>query len=266
MNRYNLYVDGSWLFKLCDADKILSRRTEEREKPFPLDFLKLTRYVEKQIASAFGSAEVRPVTRYIYTSIFNLDGAHAIDQKLRRNVETRGSFVKSAEEAGFSSEGIIRVPFKPWMGAKLKAGLYREKLVDTSLVARLVEQAISDHGDDLVHVVLAGDVDMLAGIRIVVPDYSQKVVLVTTHPEAFAKDEQASSFDLAMFSFAHGPFFLEKAVEDIIKGRHVYSCSNPDCHRVFSRTEPLPKQTNPFCLGCAKKRGRGRRLAGSTAL
>jgi hypothetical protein len=52
-------------------------------------------------------------------------------------------------------------------------------MVHTSLVARLIEQAIAD--PQRFHVLITGDLDMIPAIRTIVADYTETVVLVTTH-------------------------------------------------------------------------------------
>lgn len=125
-------------------------------------------------------------------------------------------------------------------------------MVDTSVVARLVEQAVGDH--ERLHVVVSGDLDMLPAVKTVVPDYTDKVVLASTHPDQYVRGEAQSAFRLAQFPFRYEPIYLERMVDRIVGGDYIYRCSNPRCNRLFVRQRPIPRGANPLCKPCSEAR------------
>jgi hypothetical protein len=91
-------------------------------------------------------------------------------------------------------------------------------------------------------------------VKLVVPDYSEKVLLFTTHPIQFEVEMQQSSFELSQFSFHKGPFYIEDYIAEVIEGENVYRCANHNCGRVFVRSKPVPKKQPPFCANCYAQR------------
>lgn len=85
---------------------------------------------------------------YFYTAIFQIpaepDPEWGEIEDIRRRTEARRRFADDAVAMGFSEEGIFNVPLRGWIVERLRQGKYQEKMVDTSLVTRLVEQAIAD--------------------------------------------------------------------------------------------------------------------------
>lgn len=122
--------------------------------------------------------------------------------------------------AGFEREGIFEVPLRLWIIERLREHRYQEKMVDTSLVARVVEQAVAE--PERLHLVVSGDLDMLPAIRTVVPDYTEKVVLACTHPDQYVRGEAQSAFRLAQFGFRYDAIYLERLIERILEGEHIY--------------------------------------------
>jgi hypothetical protein len=251
---FNIYVDGSWLFKQCGANGIFANRMEFPDTPFRLDFARLVNVLVAQLGQrAVGSGSGPDAAAlYFYTAIFRIpdepDPEWGDIEYIRRNSEARRRFADSAVAAGFSDEGIFDVPLRGWLVERLRDRRYQEKMVDTSVVARLVEQAITD--PLRLDVLISGDLDMLPAIRTVVPDYTETVVLATTHPDQYAPGEGQSSFRLNQFPFQYAPIYLERHVEDFVSGTHVYQCSNARCNRIFVRTRAIPKRSNPLCKPC----------------
>lgn len=255
--KFNVYVDGTWLFKQCDGYGILAARTETPDSPTRIDFNKLLTVLRHRASEFVPGEQIEQGNLFFCTSIFSVgtdvegEDPDAL-ARLQNNVFAREQFAGSAVEAGFPSDGILRVPLRRWTLRRLREGRYHEKQVDTWVVAQLVEQAI--HNPDFLHFVVSGDIDMMPGVRKVVPDITEKVVMVATHPLQFNPDEQQTSFAIESFGFRYGPIHLEDELEHIIAGEHVYRCRNHDCNRIFTRLNAIPRASNPFCRGCLERR------------
>jgi hypothetical protein len=251
---FNVYIDGSWLFSQCAPDRIFANRMEFPESRFRLDFFRLLNLLADDLSRGVADAGVSqdPVafgSLYFYTAIFDIppepDPEWGDIDGIRRGSEARRRFADEAIAAGFSSEGVFTVPLRGYVVRRLREGRYQEKMVDTSLVARLVEQAISD--PERLHVLISGDLDMLPAIRTVVPSYTETVVLATTHPDQYHRGEAQSSFRLNQFDFRFDPIYLDQALERLVQGEHVYRCSNRRCNAIFTRAIPIPARSNPVC-------------------
>lgn len=121
-------------------------------------------------------------------------------------------------------------------------------MVDTSLVGRLVEQAIAD--PDRLHVLISGDLDMLPAIRTVVPDYTETVVLATTHPDQYIRGRPSLHSVSISSTFAFEPIYLDQSVDQFVSGDHVYRCSNPRCNSISRDLALFPVAANPVCKPC----------------
>jgi hypothetical protein len=69
--KLNVFIDGSWLFKICNPEGVLASKTESFTKSFQLSFEKLGQALLKHIQ------EVEPKCdqineQYLSTSIFEL--------------------------------------------------------------------------------------------------------------------------------------------------------------------------------------------------
>ncbi|MBO1057072.1 MAG: hypothetical protein HEQ27_11345 [Dolichospermum sp. JUN01] len=128
-------------------------------------------------------------------------------------------------------------------------------MVDTSLVARLVEHTLIGPTETDIQVVIAGDLDILPGIKTIIPDYTKKLILVTITPEQYDESTQASSFELSNFKFDHDPILLEREVVHIMQGNYVASCNNPECKRVFSSHVKITMNSS-LCPKCKQERSR----------
>jgi hypothetical protein len=254
---FNVYIDGTWLFNQCAPGRIFANRMEFPENRFRLDFSHLLELIADELGERLAAAGVSQTTPergalYFYTAIFNVPAETDPDwgntDDIRRGSEARRRFADDAVDAGFSDEGIFDVPLRAWIVERLRERRYQEKMVDTSLVARLVEQAIAD--PDRLHVLISGDLDMLPAIGTVVPRYTETVVLATTHPDQYVRGEAQSSFRLNQFAFRYDPIYLEQGLERLVAGEYVYRCSNPRCNRVFTRPRPIPARSNPICKPC----------------
>jgi hypothetical protein len=267
---FNVYIDGTWLFTQCGAGLIFANRMEFPENRFRLDFSRLLELLAEGLGHRLEAAGVdhkppTPGSLYFYTAIFEIpaepDPEWGDIDDIRPRSEARRRFADDAVAAGFSEEGIFTVPLRGWIVQRLRERRYQEKMVDTSLVARLVEQAIVY--PQRLHVLITGDLDMLPAIRTVVPDYTETVVLATTHPDQYIRAEAQSSFRLNQFEFRHDPVYLEQRVEQLLSGEHIYRCSNPRCNRIFVRPRPIPGGSNPVCKPCNDARLEARARLGA---
>lgn len=258
---FNVYVDGTWLFSKCGPGHIFANRMEFPENRFRLDFDRLLNLLGGELRARGAAEEGEPIERgslYFYTAIFDVpddpDPEWGDVEPIRRRSEARRHFADDAIRAGFSDEDIFSVPLRAWIIDRLREGRYQEKVVDTLLVGRLVEQAIAD--PERLHVLISGDLDMLPAIRTVVPDYTEKVVLATTHPDQYVRGEAQSSFRLNQFDFRFDPVYLDQSIDRLVAGDFIYRCSNARCNRVFVRPRPIPQGRNPVCKPCNDARTR----------
>ena len=90
---------------------------------------------------------------------------------------------------------------------KLEKGSYREKQVDSTVVALLVKSAIT-HPQDY-HALVTGDADMIPAITTAFPEYTKNILVVSTHPDELDPKHRQSSFSYLDFSFDLPPFFLQ---------------------------------------------------------
>ena len=202
--KFNVFVDGSWLFKICGANKALSQRTYQKDRNFNLDFNKLIKLIQDKLIKSFEIFSIEKGDFYLFSAIFdyeenqirkwhtennehlkNIKDIDAFIEKFKRNVNARETFIKSSENAGFDISGVHNVTLKPWMCKALNEFRYQEKMADTSMVARLVEHTLIGLTETDIQVVVAGDLDILPGIKTIIPDYTKKLILVTITPEQY---------------------------------------------------------------------------------
>jgi hypothetical protein len=223
---------------------------------FRIDFTRLLGAMGKALSEAFDGEAIVPGNLYFYTAIFSIpdtpDPEWGDISFIANSTFARRKFSDSAVQAGFDPGGIFDVPLRAWVVEKLRDRRYQEKMVDTSVVARLVEQAICD--PERLHVLITGDTDMLPAISTVVPKYTETVILASTHPDQYNPSDAQSSFRLNQFEFRTGPIYLERLAEEMVQGDFVYRCSNPLCQRIFTRHAAIPSHANPFCKPCHEQR------------
>jgi hypothetical protein len=178
--KYNVYVDGSWLFRQCAAGGVLSRSTTNPNTYFRLDFHKLLLTIEASLIGVAGSKKLRPAGLYLYSAIFELPDSPRSElgdiDFLDSSVYARRKFIEEATAGGFDCAGVHRVKLNRYIVKKTREIKYREKMVDTSVVARFVEQAIQY--PKRIHVLVSGDSDMLPAIELISPTYTESVALV----------------------------------------------------------------------------------------
>lgn len=202
---------------------------------------------------------------YISTSIFSLptdfdswpsqfeDITTDQIEKTRRAVAAREAFVRSAAEVGYSQDAVFRPPIRDWIIRRLAEQKYRERQVDTSVVALLVRSAITKTGD--FHAVITGDADMLPAVRVAYPEFTRNVFVATTHPDEMNPRHRQTAFSLVDFEFDIPPFYMqnkENAVR-LMSGAYIHRCE--ECGIVFSTTRPVPRNQRPRCVEHRVQRG-----------
>lgn len=261
MSKLNVFVDGTWLYKACGADRALANRLEYPDRRFPLDHGKLAQELLAHARQHVPECDTLG-DMYFATSIFDLpddivdwpstreDVSAAEIDFIQRSTNARQRFSDGAIQAGFSDAAIFRPKFKGWMLDKLRDHRFQEKQVDASVVALLVKYAITCPND--VHVIITGDSDVLPAIRVAYPEYSNNVLVATTHPEQLKADSRQTSYALADFKYVIPPFYLEQNADKVMQGVNVYKCVH--CNKVFSRPNPVPRNRPACCKPCHESR------------
>ena len=261
MLKLHLFIDGSWLFRACGADKALAAATEWPDQAFRLDFDKLNQALLDHAAQAH--PECRELGGlYLSTSVFALPEnfstwpeeypeVNAQDVvALRKSVSARDIFAKRAVAAGYSPDAIYHPKLKPWMVEKLRNRQFQEKQVDATVVALLVRSAILCPED--VHAVVTGDADILPALKLAYPQYSRNLFIATVHPDELLAERRQTSFSLQNFDFQIPPYYLQDHADRLLHGDFVSRCAH--CHKAFARTRPMPPGRRPCCKPCNDKR------------
>lgn len=261
MIKLHIFIDGTWLWRSCAAEQILSAKTENPSNPFNLDFRKLSDALLAYTRSINPRCESLG-DRYFATSIFNLpdnmdtwpadtSGITAEDiLRIRNNVKARRIFADQAIAAGFAAEAIYTPTLKRYIVRKLKKKEYQEKQVDTAVVALVVRSAVLNRED--YHAIITGDADILPAITVAYPEYSRNIFIATTHPDELRAEHRQTAWSLHDFSFAITPYYLQDHVSEIVTGENVYLCAN--CGRVLVRRIPIPARARAYCDPCQRKR------------
>jgi len=257
MAKMNVFVDGSWLFKVCQPDGVLSQKTERDTYPFPIDFAKLNKEIVSHICKEESSCtDIGDC--YFATSIFDLpsdfedwpnrysDVSQSNIEITKKNVAAREAFTNKAISAGFKDSAVYRPKFKKYMLDNLLKKRFQEKMVDASVVALLVKYAITNPSD--FHVVITGDSDILPAIKVAYPEYSKNVIIATAHPDELRAEHRQTSFSYTEFSFQYSAFYFQEHIKEIIEGNHVYTCNK--CSRILVRANEIPKSSMPYCSNC----------------
>lgn len=192
MPKLNVFIDGTWLLVQCAAGGSLANATGTPDRRFPLDFAKLNAALVEHVR-ATGRTCDSVGDSYISTSIFSLledfdawpsqfeDITTEQIEKTRKAVAAREAFVKSAVEAGYRLDAVFRPPIRDYIIRLLAEQKYRERQVDTTVVALLVRSAITRTND--FHAVITGDSDILPAVRVAYPEFTRNVFVATTHPD-----------------------------------------------------------------------------------
>lgn len=271
MSKLHVFIDGTWLFKVVEGH--VFDRFLYAPQNFDIDFNKLNNLMLSHIAkqrpdcTEFGKL-------YFVTSLFelpsdfdtwagrritNIYGGQTVTiipnniEKTKKNVRDRTSFADNAVAAGYDASCIYRVPLQEWMMLNLihPELKYQEKQVDTTVVALLVKEAITNPNDCFA--LVAGDSDILPAIHIAYPNYTRNVFPVLTSPDEQDGRNRQTSFKYSQYNFDINTLVLQSHVKDIMKG-NVYQCTN--CHKFFVTKKPINPQKIasgailPRCNGC----------------
>lgn len=263
MAKLHIFIDGSWLIKVCAPSGILAQKLLIPDQ-FRLDFNKLKSTIFNHISTSQPDCtEIGDC--YFITSIFdipadvntwvgNIVNSRPITQAqldtTTRNVNMRQNYASRAIAAGFNTSGIIRVTLKDWIVRKLSDKKYQEKQVDTTVVALLVKYAITKSNDYFA--IVAGDSDILPAIDIAYPEFTQKICWIANHPDQLDAAHRQTSFSFFQYKYAIPPLFLHDRVDSITEGRYIYTC--PNCHKVFISPAPFPQNNQTFCSVCSRQR------------
>lgn len=255
MKKLNVFVDGSWLFKVCKGGSSLSKGTDSPTYPFPFSFSGFITGLIDYIKTQTGETDIEPGKLIFCTSLFDLphdfdDWSNQIPEILpdqvelsKRVVYAKTGFQDKALSAGFSEEAIFHVKMKPWIMKALNEESYQEKQVDTTIVALLVKSAFENPDD--YHTVVSGDADMLPALRVAYPDYTKNVVIATTHPDELNSEHKHSSYSYFDYKCDIDPYYFQLNLEQILEGNYKYRCH--ECGKLFTTLKEIPKNSLPRC-------------------
>lgn len=257
----HIFIDGSWLFRVCQPEGALASKTENSDRSFSLNFEKLNNALLEHVKRSDSNCSVLG-DRYFITSIFlipeNIDtwtddnpdiSTSAID-KVKRGAHARKKISENAFKAGYKEDGVFRPKLKHYMIDRLSSGKFQEKQVDASIVALLVRSAITKAND--YHLLITGDSDIIPAIKVAYPEYSKNVVIATTHPDELRAEHRQTSFSFNSVEFSLPPFYLQDHIKEIIHGENVYECG--ECRVIFTRTNQIPSNKRPYCNECFTSR------------
>lgn len=259
MSSLNVFIDGSWLFRVVASGGSLANATDTPQTRFCLDFAKLTNALLRHLRDNGKSCET-PGELVISTSIFNIPtdidswpnrfaGITSTDvEKVKRNVFSRDQFVREAAAGGYSDKAVFRPPLREWTLRKLAQYEYQEKQVDTTVVALLVRSAITRSND--FHTVITGDSDILPAVSTAYPEFTRNVFVTTTHPDELNASHRQTAYSLIDFTFEIPPFYMQNKgnAEKLLKGDFVYRCE--ECGKIFALPKPVPSRQRPRCFNC----------------
>lgn len=255
MKKLNVFVDGSWLFKVCKGGSSLSKGTDSPSYPFSFSFYGFITGLTNYIKSQTGEDDINSGKMIFCTSLFNLpddfdDWPNKIPEilpdqveLLKRVVYARTMFKDKAISGGFSDEAIFYVKIKPWIMKALNNESYQEKQVDTTIVALLVKSAFENPDD--YHAVVSGDADMLPALRVAYPGYTKNVVIATTHPDELDPEHKHSSYSYLDYKCDIDPYYFQLNLEEILEGNFKYRCN--ECSKLFTTQNAIPKSSLPRC-------------------
>lgn len=255
MQKLNIFVDGSWLFKVCKAGSALSKGTANSAYPFPFDFSGFVAALVEHVKKETTITNIQSGKLVFCTSIFDLPSDFdewpqhnpaILPGKVeltKRVVHAKSEFCKKANSAGFSDEAEFHVKMKPWIMAALDTDSYQEKQVDTTLVALLVKSAFDSPND--FHAIVSGDADMLPALRVAYPGYTKNVLVATTHPDELDAEHKLSSYSYLDYKCDIEPFYFQLNLESVMEGAFKHRCN--ECHKLFSTLKAIPRGSLPRC-------------------
>lgn len=271
--KVNIFIDGTWLFKVQDKVLKKARIASEAHKPISIDFNKLSNLILKHVkdnghqdCDGFGERHCcisvlqlpNDLDTWKNKKVWEIDGSNKTNnyilrpedvKRTRTNSHARKRFAERAIKSGFENSSVLTPNLKAWMVQRLSNGTFQEKQVDTTVVALLVKSAITKSEE--IHVVIAGDADILPAIKIAYPEFSKKIMIVTTHPDELKAEHRQSSYSYQQEDFEIPALYLQDHVKDIMEGNAV-QC--PNCHGIFVETRNLPKGRRSYCHACESER------------
>ncbi len=257
MGKLNIIIDGSWLFRACCADQILSSRTIYPSVRFKLDFNKMNNAL-LEYTRGYEIKCIELGERYIATSIFKIpmdiddwpNHHNEVNRedvvRIKKNIHARNSFVSDAILAGYCRDAVMEPELKGYILKKILNKSYSEKQVDTTVVALTVKLSIINREDSLA--IITGDADIIPAIKVAYPAYSENIFIVTTHPDELKAHYRQSAWSLTDFNFKIPPYYLQDHVASLMCGEIIYTC--PNCHMVFTQTRPIPNKSRSYCKKC----------------
>lgn len=257
----HLFIDGSWLFRACADNGVLANRTCDSTVAFDIDFNKMKAGILKHIndngVACSGWKTLNFVTSIleIPSDINTWAGHHpgcTADniRKLLNNITARNHFAQKAIDAGFDPSIILRPMLKPYMVKKIAEKAFQEKQVDTTVVALLIKSAFQNPND--VHVFITGDADILPAIQVAYPQYTQQVLLATSHPDELNAIHRSSSYSLSQFTFSLPVFYFQDHIKDLLTGDFIFQCDN--CAKYYSSRTEFSALQRPRCSKCMRLR------------
>lgn len=261
MASLNVFIDGTWMFKVVAAGGSLAKATESPQSRFPLDFAKLNDALLRHIREN-GKACDAIGDLVICTSIFALppdfdawpnrfpDITQDNVERMKKNLYAREQFVRDAAGGGYSDQAVYRPLLREWTLKRLMRGEYHEKQVDTTVVALLVRSAIT-RGEDF-HTVITGDSDILPAVSTAYPEFTRNVFVTTTHPDELNAGHRQTAYSLIDFRFDIPPFYMQDNTQKLLKGEHVYRCV--ECGKVFAPPKEFTHRERPRCRNCTPPR------------
>lgn len=261
MKQLHIFIDGTWLFRVCQPEGTLASKTENSDRGFSLNFDKLNivllDHVKQSDPKCTSLGDL-----YFITSIFDIPGN--VDnwpsenpditpddvERVKRGAHARSNVAQNAIRAGYKKDAIFKPKLKHYMIGRIKNGTFQEKQVDASVVALLVRSAITKPSD--YHLLITGDSDIIPAIKVAYPEYSRNVVIATTHPDELRAEHRQTSFTFNSVEFSLPPLYLQDHIKDILHGDNVYECG--ECRVVFSRPNPVTIGRRPYCADCLSKR------------
>lgn len=265
MPKLHIFIDGSWLYKVCQG-KALKRYTVYNK--FYLDFNKLKSEIYNHAHSYDGNCN-EIGSAFFVTSLLTLpddfdswlgktickgqDEETILDKKniirTKNDFKSREDFKNKALDAGFDEETIFYSELKESELARIIHKTYQEKQVDTTVVAKLVEYAITQKGDYFA--LVAGDADMIPAIKVACPEYTENLFLVTANRNETDEENRLTSTKYNKYVSKIPPlYFQNNGIDKIMEGNFIYSCA--DCHKFFKRDTAIPTNALPHCFtkGC----------------
>lgn len=258
--KLNIFIDGTWLFNVCNPGGVLASKTIFPASKFDINFNKLNQAILRHLnnnkisCSDFGEL-------ILSTSIFDIPPD--IDMwptihpgmtikhvgKVKRTVSYRTDFSNKALSAGYNPNTIYKPQLKPYHLYNIINDEHQEKQVDATVVALLVKSAIvsSYEKRDEFHAVITGDSDIIPAIQAAYPQFTKNVLVVTTRPDNIRQDWRQSSFSLSNVTTEVPVLYLQDIVNEIMAGNFVYTCEN--CNKVFSNRNPK-RSITAYCPLC----------------